>query len=942
MSTNDFISVFLSIELQSYGLYLLSTIYRNSELSTTGGLIYFLLGGLSSCFILLGTSLLYANSGTTNMDSLYVRASARIFVKLIYKIHPSREGCRVRSLAWNRVYNLLIRKDRVTIACYVKWGYEGISSWYPKLIKSTKVTPQENLLTQELPLADSDLSNASFFFQKTDTGYKELDSRQSRSNLSMITCEEVYLLPRNYLTELGTGNKSTTKGSKYEGSSNKGVNTSVTKVIGEIPSSKERCRWEVRGSIVVNKMTKGSKSRQTSCRAYSTSSRSSNTLQPLRTGDSDEQNLAFEQIARLWKSNYNQPTKIHKNLKHILNAKELWYASYIKVRTSKGSNTPGTDKMTLDGTNMEKIDALRESVMKRQFEWTPIKRVLIPKTNGKSRPLGIPSLNDRVVQEVLRTILEPIFDPTFSGRSHGFRPGRSCHTALKYVNTHFRNVTWYIEGDISKYFDSVNHNKLIHLIKRKVRDNLILSLIERGLKADIMYKDEQIESLSGTPQGGILSPLLANIYLNELDNYIKKITAEYLGPNREKRINPEYRRLMTKSLRSYDPKKVRKLRISRTMPKDPDFGYVRYVRYADDFLIGVSGSHRVAFEIRERIKTFLKENLALELNEEKTKITHIARGIRFLGYIIRRKYSMIEQRTWGKVTKRKLVMITLSGDAKKMIANLAKRNFCDKSGTPKPNFSLLTLPQSETNARINSVIRGISNWWGIAGDRRKIVHRISYILRFSIAKVYAAKFKLKTTAQVFKKGGVDISKPLSSKKKAVVGVTDAWVDKWTQISDVDDGQKNKKSQKERKIPAILYCHYWNIPKTKDNKIAEDWVPEFVKEMISENGIALLADRMKNGKLKSQEKNPLAILGWRISKGIRALGEPCTICGATEDVEMHHVKSLKDMKPIKHILEDKERAIRRKQIPLCKTHHLMAHNYNWKNPAISIKKLLSQI
>lgn len=225
-----------------------------------------------------------------------------------------------------------------------------------------------------------------------------------------------------------------------------------------------------------------------------------------------------------------------------------------------------------------------------------------------------------------------------------------------------------------------------------------------------MYRNEKIESFSGTPHGGILSPLLANIYLHELDSFIEEIAPEYQGPNKEKRINPEYRRLMTRSLKSYDPNKARKLRLSRTIPKDPNFGHIRYVRYADDFLIGVAGSYQTAAEIKERVKTFLHERLALDLSEEKTKITNIAKGVRFLGYIIKRKFSMIEQRTWGKKTVRKLIMLTLSGDANKMIANLAKRKLCDKNGTPKPNFSLLTIPQSEANARINSVIRGISNW----------------------------------------------------------------------------------------------------------------------------------------------------------------------------------------------------------------------------------------
>jgi group II intron reverse transcriptase/maturase len=774
-----------------------------------------------------------------------------------------------------------------------------------------------------------------------------LDLRQIWSNLSAKPTEEVNLLFHNYLIALGTGNENTTRYNTWgfkENISNYRNLTSAINVTGEIHSPLKWGRMKVRGSIVIGYSwdkawtMKGSKSRLTLSRAYVTSNKKSNSSQSLMN-ENCENNLGFERIARLWISNYKKPTRKYKSLKTILNTKELWYASYIKVRSSRGSETPGVDLQTLDGTTKGKLDLLRERVIERKFNWKPIKRVEIPKDKGKTRPLGIPTLNDRIVQEVLRTILEPIYETTFSNRSHGFRPGYSCHTALKYVNTQFKAVSWYIEGDISKYFDTINHNILLHLLKRKVRDNLILNLIESGLKADVIFNEKRIEHISGTPQGGILSPLLSNIYLNELDKYIESIELEYLGPSKRPKANPAYSKIMNKARKDWNPKKARKLKINKSEPFDPLYRHIRYVRYADDFLIGIAGPRKLAIEIRERIRVFLETKLSLKLNLEKTKITNISRKIPFLGYQIGRRIILTKQRYGGakRWVTRKMIIPTLDGNIDKMINNLARNNFCDKSGFSKPNFSLLMLPQSEINARINSVILGISNWWSIAGNRRRGIARISYILRFSAAKLYAAKFKLDSISKVFKRGGKGLNRPLSSNKSSVVGVTDEWISNWFKPSDLNSVSVRGNN---RIIRPILYSKYKDIPKNLGNKLKPDWKPEFVKDLSDENGILKLIEAMKQNKLTSTDRNPLSLLGWRMSKGIKVFGEPCFICGSTNNVEMHHVKSLKDLKPLKNMIKDRQRAILRKQIPLCKMHHLQIHNYNWRNSAISIKRLKS--
>lgn len=249
---------------------------------------------------------------------------------------------------------------------------------------------------------------------------------------------------------------------------------------------------------------------------------------------------------------------------------------------------------------------------------------------------------------------------------------------------------------------------MINLLRRKVRDNRILRLVETALKANIIFNGKTIEHVSGTPQGGILSPLLSNIYLHELDSFMEDMMTKYQGTKRTPKTNPAYRRLMDK-LRDRDPREARKL--SSSDPKDSDYISVRYVRYADDFLVGINGPRKLAEKLRDEIRTFLKERLNLTLSVEKTHITPIAKKIPFLGYSIGRSTLIIKQKVGrgSSIVNRKKVIHTLDGDVKKMIKNLAKAGFCNNDGKPRPKFKYLPLPQSEINAKMNSIILGISN-----------------------------------------------------------------------------------------------------------------------------------------------------------------------------------------------------------------------------------------
>jgi group II intron reverse transcriptase/maturase len=624
----------------------------------------------------------------------------------------------------------------------------------------------------------------------------------------------------------------------------------------------------------------------------------------------------FEVIAKHWWICHQNRDKVFRDLRGLLKLESLWFAAYIKLKRNKGSKTPGPDSVSIDSLTKKRILEIRELVLHRNYEWIGVKQVNIPKPGkpGQTRPLGIPAINDRLVQEVIRSIIEPIFELNFSNQSHGFRPNRSCHTALKWINTNMKDSVWFVEGDIKSYFPTINHNKLIEIIEGKIKDPLVLKLIRDGLKAKVFTQDNQeyIPEL-GTPQGGILSPLLSNIYLDSFDKFMEGLCAEYKGTRTSKyrKRNPAAMKL----LKAGKKKEYYRLNIPLIDPADPTNINCKYIRYADDFIIGILGSRKIAEEIRDKIAKWLSGELKIELSMEKTHITHISKGIPFLGYKFCRRTIIIKQRYGNKIVNRKMKIPILDVDMNRVIHRLSAAKFCDKGGNPIPSFKFLQFPQSETNNRINYVLRGLGEWWSIAGNRKRAIARTMYILRASIAKMYAAKFKMKTMAAVFKVGGEDLSKPLGTRAKSIIGVS-------------DKGEKPTKTLK-----GLLYTKYHTIPDHKGNKLKPSWRPEYLailenldtyKDLISFLWI-------EEG---TKTRNPMTQLAMRIRNTLSAQGTPCVICGSTEEVQMHHTKSVKSVK-FKDKLEQHIRTINIKQIPLCKVHHLAAHGGNWKQNPIKM-------
>ena len=331
----------------------------------------------------------------------------------------------------------------------------------------------------------------------------------------------------------------------------------------------------------------------------------------------------------------------------LLFNRELYLNAYAKLYPNKGALTKGVTEETADGMSIRKIDRMIELLREEKYRWKPVRREHIPKKNGKKRPLGIPTWGDKLLQEVMREILEAYYEPRFSEHSHGFRPGRGCHTALQEIQT-WKGTRWFIEGDISKYFDSMNHDVLLEILSKDIHDNRMLRLISNMLKAGYLEDWKFNQTISGCPQGGVISPLLANIYLNEFDQWMEKTVIPENTRGKRQKGNPAYSRMnaqIDKAKKSGDKRKVHKLKVERRSipsvdPYDKNYRRCRYVRYADDFIIGFTGSKAEAEAIKTRMRDFLKCELKLELSEEKTLITNAgSQAARFLNYDIKAQRS---------------------------------------------------------------------------------------------------------------------------------------------------------------------------------------------------------------------------------------------------------------------------------------------------------------
>ena len=573
-------------------------------------------------------------------------------------------------------------------------------------------------------------------------------------------------------------------------------------------------------------------------------------------------------------------------LYRILFNEELFYVAYQKIASNGGSTTKGSDGRSIDEMSLARIETLIASLKDESYQPHPSRRVHIPKKNGKTRPLGIPAFEDKLVQEVVRMILEAIYEGHFETTSHGFRPKRSCHTALLHIQKTFSGAKWFIEGDIKGFFDNIDQDVLVGILRERISDDRFIRLIRKFLKAGYVEDWTFHNTYSGMPQGGIVSPILANIYLDKLDKYVKEYIRHFdMGtkrrPGKESNDLANERKRTVRKLKKVKDgtekaalvarlKAIEQERAAFPSGDEMDGSYrrLKYIRYADDFILGVIGSKEDALRIKEDIKSFLSESLALELSEEKTLITHTGKSAKFLGYEItvtrnnhqRRDVQGRLRRTYGKRVRLNVSMATLRDKLLEYGAMEIKLRNGKEIWKPKCRSGLIFNDDLEILDRYNRETVGFCNYYLIANNC-VVLHNFRYIMEYSMYKTFAGKYR-STVRKINKK----------------YRLNKLFTVKYEQQGVIKSRTFYKTSFKRRTTAFNGSC---------------DIEPYSIADVSRTN----LTDRLK--------------------------AEKCELCGATGKLIMHHVRNLKDLKG-KESWKRLMSARKRKTIALCPSCHRLRH------------------
>lgn len=575
-------------------------------------------------------------------------------------------------------------------------------------------------------------------------------------------------------------------------------------------------------------------------------------------------------IAKINKQNINY---INKDLYRLFYDKELFIIAYEKIKSIRANEG-------FDGFSLSEIEKIIEQIKNKTYKFSPATRIYIPKS-GKNelRPIDIGNIKDKVILEIVRMILEAIFEPTFLKNSHGFRPNKSCHSALESLKINFNGIKWVIEADIKKYFNSIDHNILISLLERRIQDINFIQLIRKVLNAGYLEFKIHKTDIIGVPQGNIISPILSNIYLHELDVYMENLEKSFYK-GKVRKPNKAYKNITLKMWRLREKglyKESELLRKELCMPasdfNDPNYRRLKYIRYCDDFVIGIIGTRKETVKIKEDIKNFMKEKLKLDLNEQKTLITHTSKTFLFLGTNIKipfYKENKITTRVVKGITRKNKLSSSLPRldmPLKRVKDKLIATFFCNKKGNPIPKFLFYSYTHNEIIKAYNAIIYGILNYYSFVSNTSSLGY-ICYLLKSSAAKLLAAKFKLRTQAKVYSKFGRFLTSPEGTK----------------------------------------------IAQRRDLKVRKlDFHTKEIKTNIPE------------------------LYYGRLTRSI--LRKICGICGSTNRIEMHHVKHLRNMKKTLTPMEKSMVSLNRKQIPVCKNCHMEIHK--GKYDGLALKDIISK-
>jgi group II intron reverse transcriptase/maturase len=429
---------------------------------------------------------------------------------------------------------------------------------------------------------------------------------------------------------------------------------------------------------------------------------------------------------------------------------QLYLLAYGRIYANKGAMTPGVTQETVDGMSLGKIGRIIDAMRHERYRFCPVRRVHIPKKTGKTRPLGLPTWSDKLVGEVVRLLLEAYYEPAFSDRSHGFRPGRGCHTALREVANTWTGTSWFIEGDIADCFGSFDHSILLSIVGEKIRDNRFLRLLHTMLQAGYLEDWTWNATLSGAPQGGVASPVLSNIYLHRLDEFVETVLIPDYTRGRLRARNPEYRATeyaLARARRRGDRAEVRSLyrrlhSLPSQDPHDPGYRRLRYCRYADDTLLGFVGPKAEAEQIKSRLAAFLRDDLALTLSPDKTLITHArSQRARFLGYEI--AVASSDRRTRRPTTTDRRNRRSVNGTIVLHVpASVIKAKGAPYLARGKPACRNFMVNEADYNivGRFGAEYRGIVQYYLLAGDVFRL-HRLRWVMETSMLKTLARKHR---------------------------------------------------------------------------------------------------------------------------------------------------------------------------------------------------------
>ena len=599
-----------------------------------------------------------------------------------------------------------------------------------------------------------------------------------------------------------------------------------------------------------------------------------------------------ERLKTLSKLNANS-SFINKQLYRLLYNEDFYVLAYERLKRNKGAMTSGVNsKGNIDGINLDEIRKIISQLKDESYQPKPSRRVYIPKANGKQRPLGVPNFRDKLVQECINIILTCIYDsdvkPTFSDNSYGFRPGRGTHQALQRGSLIFKGVTWIIKADVEGFFDNVSHHILVELLERRIADKRFIRLIWKFLRCGYLDNGQLVKPKKGTPQGGNLSPILANIYLHEFDVFIDQLILKHgksvTRNRRYKRKSDQIRRArqtLAKSNRSSDEhyahKKARLEQLvqeRRAMPSrivdDKDKAEFKYLRYADDWVLGLKCNYQKAKEIYDLCEAFFQTQLHLEWNTDKSELTRSTKkDIEFLGVYLqftgKRQVMYLKTKVGNQKSLKRTISLNdvryvMKGE--EVCEKLKKKGFLDASHDPISCKRLVNYDVYQIAKIYQSIINGIANYYGFVHNISTLNH-LHYKLFISLCKTLAHKFKSSKRKIMRKYGGKVLTfKGLGNAKPIMITMCGGY----------------RRDTRNFKV----------------NSIKQDTLG-----------------------LKLKVHTGITTSSWLKLK-------ECCICGKEGYIEMHHVKSIKALGQKVKGFDKVMKRLNRKQIPVCLDCHWKIH------------------